>query len=209
MPGIRLLYVARRRNPQQAHSAGSETKRPGDTLKAYAKAMDLIAKLKAGADFDSLAMAESEDPTVESNRGDLYFFTGGQMVMPFENGAWVMKVNETSSIPIHTSFGYHLKITQRQRPRDRSRSGTSWPSQNRRRRTPPTPQPPSDGSAPGRTAWRRGSTWRVRRAVSEDQGSASRGGDLSWFERKRYVQPFDEAAFLLKPGGSPDRENPV
>ena len=101
MPGIRLLYVARRRNPQQAHSAGSETKRPGDTLKAYAKAMDLIAKLKAGADFDSLAMAESEDPTVESNRGDLYFFTGGQMVMPFENGAWVMKVNETSSIPIH------------------------------------------------------------------------------------------------------------
>ncbi len=40
----------------------------------------------------------------------------------------------------------------------------------------------------------------LAKSVSEDAGSAVRGGDLGWFERKRYVQPFDEAAFLLKPG---------
>jgi hypothetical protein len=35
---------------------------------------------------------------------------------------------------------------------------------------------------------------------SEDPGSAPRGGDLGWFSRRRWVQPFDEAAFTLKAG---------
>ena len=35
---------------------------------------------------------------------------------------------------------------------------------------------------------------------SEDQGTSGRNGDLGWFERKRFVQPFDEAAFKLHPG---------
>ena len=203
-PGIRLLYDRKTEEIRGRHIlvAVKPEASPADTLKAYEKAMGLIAKLKAGADFDSLAMAESEDPTVKSNGGDLYFFTGGQMVMPFENGAYAMKVNETSTIPVRTSFGYHvLKITARQPVRGSIKVRHIMALVKR------APTDTGDTAAAlGRVrAWQDSLAKGVdfgalATSVSEDQGSASRGGDLGWFERKRYVQPFDEAAFLLKPG---------
>ena len=116
-PGIRLLYDRKTEEIRARHIlvAVKPEASPADTLTAYRKAVEIIGRLNAGADFDSLAMTESEDPTVKSNRGDLYYFTGGQMVMPFEQGAYAMKVGEISRTPIRTSFGYHvIKITARQ-----------------------------------------------------------------------------------------------
>ncbi|MCS7081880.1 MAG: peptidyl-prolyl cis-trans isomerase [Bacteroidetes bacterium] len=40
----------------------------------------------------------------------------------------------------------------------------------------------------------------VAREVSQDPGSASRGGDLGWFGRGRMVKEFEEAAFGARPG---------
>jgi peptidyl-prolyl cis-trans isomerase SurA len=203
-PGIRRLYDRKREEIRGKHIlvAVKPGAPPADTLKAYNKALELIAKLKAGADFDSLAMAESEDPTVKSNRGDLYFFTGGQMVMPFENGAYAMKVGEISTTPIRTSFGYHvLKITARQPVRGsiKVRHIMALVKQS-------AADTGDSVSALAKIhAWQdslaKGADFaELAKSVSEDAGSAPRGGDLGWFERKRYVQPFDEAAFLLKPG---------
>ena len=41
---------------------------------------------------------------------------------------------------------------------------------------------------------------KVAKEISEDPGSASRGGDLDWFGHGQMVAPFDSAAFALKPG---------
>ncbi len=203
-PGIKLLYDRKTEEIRGKHIlvAVKPEASPADTLKAYAKAMDLIAKLKAGADFDSLVMAESEDPTAKSNRGDLYFFTGGQMVIPFENGAYAMKLNEISTVPMRTSFGYHvLKITARQPVRGSIKVRHIMALV----KTSPTDTGDTASALAKISAWQdslaKGVDFaQLATAASEDQGSASRGGDLGWFERKRYVQPFDEASFLLKPG---------
>jgi peptidyl-prolyl cis-trans isomerase SurA len=203
-PGIKLLYDRKTEEIRAKHiliTVKPEAP-PADTLTAYLKAMDVIAKLKAGADFDSLTMAVSEDPTAKSNRGDLYFFTGGQMVMPFENAAYAMKTGEISSIPVRTSFGYHiLKITVRQPVRGSIKVRHIMALVKRA----PTDTGDTAAALGKITAWqdslKAGRNFEeLAKAVSEDQGSAVRGGDLGWFERKRYVQPFDEASFLLKPG---------
>jgi peptidyl-prolyl cis-trans isomerase C len=74
---------------------------------ALAKAKEIRAKLDQGGDFAQLAKDESDDAGSRVNGGDLNFFKRGQMVGPFEEAAFSMKVGEISQ-PIKTQFGYHI-----------------------------------------------------------------------------------------------------
>jgi peptidyl-prolyl cis-trans isomerase C len=69
-------------------------------------------KVRKGEDFGSLAKANSEDSTAQ-REGDLGYFIRGQMVKPFEDAAFALKVGEVSGI-VETQFGYHLiKLTDK------------------------------------------------------------------------------------------------
>ena len=86
---------------------------PDDTLKAYNKILDLRTAILNGKDFGTVAASYSEDPTAKVNQGNLGYFTAMQMVFPFEQAAYTTKVNDIS-MPIRTSFGYHIiKVTDR------------------------------------------------------------------------------------------------
>jgi peptidyl-prolyl cis-trans isomerase C len=74
---------------------------------ALAKAQEIRKKLADGADFAQLATAESDDAGSKTRGGELNFFKRGQMVGPFEQAAFSMKVGEISD-PIKTQFGYHI-----------------------------------------------------------------------------------------------------
>jgi peptidyl-prolyl cis-trans isomerase C len=73
---------------------------------ALAKATELRKKVMDGADFAALASQESDDESKNAG-GDLNFFHRGQLVPPFEQAAFAMKVGEVSE-PVKTPFGYHL-----------------------------------------------------------------------------------------------------
>jgi len=75
---------------------------------AKAKAEDLIQKLNDGADFSTLAKENSEDPGSAANGGDLGYFNKGKMVKEFEEAAYKLKVNEYTSEPVKTTYGYHI-----------------------------------------------------------------------------------------------------
>jgi peptidyl-prolyl cis-trans isomerase C len=80
---------------------------------ALAKAQDLRKKIVAGADFATLAKAESDDSGSAVKGGDLGSFKHGQMVPPFDKAAFSLPVGEVSE-PVKTNFGYHIiKITSR------------------------------------------------------------------------------------------------
>ncbi len=80
---------------------------------ALAKAKDIRAKILAGADFATLAKAESDDTGSGAKGGDLGTFKRGQMVPAFDQAAFSVPVGQVSE-PVKTQFGYHIiKITSR------------------------------------------------------------------------------------------------
>jgi peptidyl-prolyl cis-trans isomerase SurA len=80
---------------------------PKDTLNAYNKLLEARSLVLKGENFAEVAKKYSEDPSVEQNGGNLGFFTGLQMVYPFENVAFTTSKNEIS-MPFRTKFGFHI-----------------------------------------------------------------------------------------------------
>ena len=77
------------------------------------QAEDLLAKVKAGADFPELATKYSEDDASKTKGGDLDFFPKGQMVPEFDKAVFSMKPGEISDV-VKTQFGYHIiKVTDK------------------------------------------------------------------------------------------------
>jgi parvulin-like peptidyl-prolyl isomerase len=84
-----------------------------DPKQTRAKAEDLLARLRAGGDFNALAKEFSIDTSNKDQGGDLGWFGRGMMVKPFEDAAFALKPGELSGI-VETQFGYHIiKLDER------------------------------------------------------------------------------------------------
>jgi peptidyl-prolyl cis-trans isomerase C len=78
-----------------------------------AQAKDIIAQLKAGADFDTLAKKYSKD-TGAGQGGDLGFFKKDDMVPEFAAVAFDLQPGQFTQTPVHTQFGWHvIKVLER------------------------------------------------------------------------------------------------
>jgi peptidyl-prolyl cis-trans isomerase D len=101
-----LYEVPEQRHVRHILIRADETASP-DVLAAKRKqAEDLLARIKNGEDFATLAKTYSEDSSASSG-GDLGFFGRGQMVPQFEDAAFALLGGETSPV-VRTSFGFHL-----------------------------------------------------------------------------------------------------
>ena len=77
---------------------------------AKKKAEDLIQKLKDGADFATLAKENSDDTESAKDGGNLGYFNTGDMVEEFEKAAYELSVDEYTTEPVETTYGYHIII---------------------------------------------------------------------------------------------------
>lgn len=75
--------------------------------KAKKLADDLLARIKKGEDFGTLAGQYSADPGSKGSGGELPPFAKGVMVPPFERAAWALSKGETSGV-VESPFGFHL-----------------------------------------------------------------------------------------------------
>jgi peptidyl-prolyl cis-trans isomerase C len=76
-------------------------------VESEAKARDVLADLRKGADFATVAKAKSSDGSARDG-GDLGFFTRGDMVPEFAEAAFALKTGEVTKEPVKSQFGYHV-----------------------------------------------------------------------------------------------------
>ncbi len=82
--------------------------KPEDKAAARKKAEDVYAQAKANpAKFGELAKQYSQDPGSAAQGGNLGAFGRGNMVKPFDDAVFAMKVGDIIG-PVETDFGYHV-----------------------------------------------------------------------------------------------------
>lgn len=175
---------------------------PKDTLTAYNKIMKIRKRIVGGEDFEKVAAEVSEDPSAKNNKGNLGYFSAFQMVYPFESAAYNTEIGKIS-MPVRTSFGYHLVKTLDKRKargimkvahimvRADKKLGEAEINQKKEKideiYTKVTAED-ADFSA-------------LARQYSEDKESAKRGGELPAFGAGKMVEEFETAAFDLQNDG--------
>jgi len=70
-------------------------------------AQTLLDRIRAGANFEELARASSEDEGSAANGGDLGCFPPGRMVRQFDDAVFSLEPGQVSDL-VRTSFGYHI-----------------------------------------------------------------------------------------------------
>jgi len=204
-PYIKKLYEMKKNEVRASHILINltQTPTPEDSVKAYEKAKTVIDKLKSGVEFKQVAAEFSEDPSAKVNGGDLYYFTGGMTVPEFEDAVFKLNKGEYTKTPIRTMFGLHIVLLTDKKKRNdgirashiliqdqRDSSGNILDSTVALNKIKEISDKIKGGADFGSLAME----------FSQDPGSATKGGDLGVFDRRRMVQPFDSAAFSLKVG---------
>lgn len=175
---------------------------PKDTLIAYNKLMKIRKRILAGEDFEKIAAETSEDPSAKTNKGNLGYFSAFQMVYPFEDAAFNTEIGKVS-MPVRTSFGYHLIKTLDKRPARGTlkaahimiradRKGDAAEFELRKQKIDEIYAKVTADNADFAA---------LAKQFSEDTESAKKGGELPAFGTGKMVEEFEEAAFTLKNDG--------
>lgn len=109
--GVHMVRVNKMRDRDDVHAAHILKlfpKNATDEQKAQCKAQidSIYQLLVAGANFEELAKAESQDGSARRG-GDLGWFGRGRMVQPFEDISFALEDGAISE-PFATQFGYHI-----------------------------------------------------------------------------------------------------
>ena len=80
----------------------------GDSTKSKDKAQAILAELKAGADFATLAKAKSDDVYSAKNNGELDWFERGVMDPAFDKSAFSLTADAPLSDIVKSEFGFHI-----------------------------------------------------------------------------------------------------
>jgi peptidyl-prolyl cis-trans isomerase SurA len=183
---------------------------PADQVKAAeTKILEYKAQVEAGASFDSLAQAVSEDPSARQNKGRLGYFSSMQMVYPFETAAYNTPVGQLSVC--RSRFGYHLiKVYDRQPSQGEVRVAHIMKMNQR--------GPLAEGAQSPRAAidslyklLRNGADFaELARTNSDDSYTARDGGEYPWLDASSgFPREWLDQAFALKEKGDYTRPFPT
>jgi peptidyl-prolyl cis-trans isomerase SurA len=164
---------------------------------AMDKAIQVLDRLKKGEDFEALAREYSEGPTA-SRGGDLGMVKRGDLVKEFEEVAFQMEPGEISDI-VKTQFGFHIiQLVQRagERVNPRHILFRLETTEDDEKATVLRLNELKDRILSGDITFQDAAT-----EYSTDATTATRGGDLGWFQIHQFeVEAFKNAVAGLQAG---------
>lgn len=208
-PLIRELYDRRETEVDVSHILirVDENADPADTLVAYQSMQSIVDTLEAGASFEKVARARSDDPSAQRDSGPgaggrLGYMTAGRLVKPFEDRMYATPVGERSNI-VRTQYGYHVLYVHDKRPRPtpvriahiliRPDRDTTADATGARDLADSLQAVASAGDTPFDS---------LAQAYSDDARTAARGGEIGVLSPDRNVpSAFRDAAFGLESPG--------
>lgn len=172
-----------------------------DTLPFWQKASDIRERIMTGESFEQVARATSDDQSVKMNGGNLGYFTGFQMIMPFEDAAYSLKKGVISG-PVRTPYGYHIIKIADKRPS----KGKVKVAHIMKGAPPGTgEQDIKDAENEINKAYKElqdgASFSETARKYSDHKESAGKGGELNWFGAGEIISDFCEAALSVTDTG--------
>jgi peptidyl-prolyl cis-trans isomerase SurA len=175
---------------------------PADTIKAWKKAIDVRERIIRGEPFESVARGTSDDKSVKINGGNLGYFSVFQMIMPFEDAAYNLKINAIS-MPVRSPYGYHIiKVAGKRPSRGKIKVAHIMKS-----------VPPGSDDKVSKDAeeainniykmLQQGISFSdLAKKYSDHKASAEKGGELEWFGAGDIISDFAEAAFAIPDTGT-------
>lgn len=173
----------------------------GDTLLAYRKAMAIRDRLLKGEKFEDVAKEVSDDISASTNGGDIGYMPVLQVVYPFENAIFNMKIGGLS-MPVRTQFGYHIILVTDKKPaRGKIHIATIWKSYNYMM----TDEEKAKAKEEIQNIYlqlKSGADFNdLARKYSDDRTMAVRGDAGFWVGPNQKEPSFDQAAYSLKNPG--------
>jgi len=187
---------------------------PADTMEAYQKIAEIRNRIvKNKEDFNVVAAEVSDDPSSrdmpargfqparKGNQGDIGYFSVFDMVYPFEEAAYSLKVGDVSQ-PVRTQFGYHLVKLAAKKPALGKVQVAHLYLQ-----VPADPTEENNAKLKLRAdsiykALKAGANWdTLVRKLSDDKSSSMNGGALPWFSSNRMVPQFIDGIRMIKDTG--------
>ena len=172
-----------------------------DTATAYNRIMDIMKQIKNGKSFEQAAVENTEDKAAKESKGYIGFVTA---MLPdgfynMENAIYKAKAGDITG-PLRTNSGYHIVKVHSFRPA----RGEMEVAQILIRKGD---SPEKMAAAKIRidsvyNALKNGADWnKICAAVSEDNMTKGKGGDIGFFGINRYQKSFEDAAFALQKDG--------
>ncbi len=198
-PALKKMYERSKEEIRISHILIRTDNKPDKAAESLA--LSLIKRLQKGESFDSLCKKYSEHTFTKNDGGDLYYITAGQILVPIEDAMYKTKVGEVYPYPVKTSYGYHIiKVTDRRPRKYKIKASHILIKIKKINGKLDTAAAKARADSIYQMLKSGADFAELARKYSDDKGSAKKGGNIGYFERRMMIKPFDEVAFNLKKG---------
>jgi len=176
------------------------TATPKDTLAAFNKVNSLKAAIDGGTDFAKIATEKSDDKSAKTNGGNLGYLTAllPEGFYDFETAAYSLKKGESAIVK--SAAGYHVIKVNGSRPARGEVEAAHILIRKAKEDKGAAAKVRIDSIY---AALQGGAEFEaLARAHSQDNLSASKGGNIGFFGINKYERSFENAAFGIATDGS-------